>query len=170
MAFMMGRRGSCNTQRQLTVSKVSSIFWIVLALLLTSCFNAPEPHVKIAEELLYAFGSEMAQEYDLALQGSGGSMPRTIDELEVLFTASRKASREEAGLLIERGMEKLLEKINGSEKIRPYLQKFPFPSDKISLSFSFERSEGNVVLAYKAGNEIIYYTYNPKTGNLEPLK
>lgn len=135
----------------------------------------PAPHVEAAQRILEEFGEEMAEEYHLLFQGSGGSMPETIDEMEVLFAAKRKGTVEEAREIGLSGTKKLLQKINCDERIRPYLKEFPFPASNISLSISYtldgksRYEDSSIALAFKAGNEIFYYTMDSRHKKLQML-
>ncbi len=131
---------------------------ICLFLLLAGCAPKPAPQAKAAEKLLHAIGREVQKEFSLQFEGSGGSMPETIDELELLFFANREGSIEEARKIQLLASEKILQKINSDAAIRPYLSEFPFPSSRLSLSISYRRSGSkSIALAFRTRDKIFYY-------------
>ncbi len=148
---------------------------LCLLLLFVSGCKKTAPQVSHTQKLLEAFGAEMAKEHNLIFQGCGGSMPHTIDELEVLFEAHRKGTVEESSAIQLAGTQKLLQKINGDEYLKPYLKEVPFPSSRISLSISYSQdgktrfTDGSVALSYKVDNQIFYFTYDPQSNSLQSL-
>ncbi len=137
---------------------------VSLLLLLAGCSS--EPHVRAADRLLERLGRDIQDEFSLRFIGSGGSMPETIDELELLFSSGREGTVDEARAVQRLAAQKIVEAINRDEEARPYLKQFPFPPDNLSISISYPRS-GPIALAFKKGNEIFYYRTNPESGRLE---
>jgi hypothetical protein len=141
-------------------------FTTVISLLLLLIGCSSEPHVRAAERLLGKLGRDIESEYSLRFIGSGGSMPETIDELELLFSSDREGTVEEARELQRLAAQKIVAAINHDTAARPYLKQFPFPSDNLSISISYPRS-GLIALAYKKGKDIFYYRASPESGTLE---
>lgn len=137
---------------------------VSLLLLLVGCSS--EPHVRAANRLLNTLGREIEREYSLRFIGSGGSMPEMIDELELLFASGVEGTVEDARKVQRLAAKKIVEAINRDEAARPYLKKFPFPSDSLSLSISYPRS-GPIALTYKKGKDIFYYRASSESGTLE---
>ena len=127
------------------------------------------------QTLLESYGKEMEKEYGLRFGGYGGDGPDPIEQMEVLFSAYRRGSVAEARELQLSALEKLLQKINSNDKIRPLLKEFPFPSSRMSLSISFSQDgkrrfeDGSVALSVKIANQIIYYVYDPNTKSLKSI-
>ena len=144
---------------------------LCLLLLASGCgWGKPAPYARHTQALLESFGKEMEKEFGLVFQGCGGSMPNSVDEVEVLFEARRKGTIEDARALQIAGTEKLLQKINGEESLKPYLKESPFPADKVSLSISYSKfDDGSIALAYKTGNKIFYYSYDTSSNSLQTL-
>ncbi len=124
--------------------------------------NKSSEYLKFVNEITKSFAKEMENEYDLYCIGSGGQMPHDVEEMEVLFVAHRKATIEETRIMELCGIQKLLNKINAHEKIRPYLREYPFKADRVDISISFRTEnderphDGSVALVYLAKNRIIY--------------
>ncbi len=149
---------------------------LCLLLLASGCGGGKQaPHARRTQALLESFGKEMEKEFGLVFQGCGGSMPNSVDEVEVLFEAHRKGTIEEARALQIAGTEKLLQKINSEKSLKPYLKESPFPPGKVSLSISYSKDgksrfdDGSIALAYKTGNQIFYYSYDPISNSLQSL-
>lgn len=94
-------------------------------------------YVMYADEIVKAFEREMEENFGLSCCGGGGSMPYNVKEIEVLFEVPHKATVEEARYLEVEATQRLLKKINSHEKIRPYLNVFPFTESDVSISIHF---------------------------------
>ena len=85
-----------------------------------------------------------------------------IEEIEVLFSSYHKRSLEEVRQMEVLGIQKLLKKINDHEKIRPYLREYPFKSDRVEMSISFQTkdnhriTDGHVTYVSLIKNKIFY--------------
>jgi len=123
--------------------------------------NKFSEYLKFVNEITKSFAKEMENEYDLYCIGSGGRMPHDVEEIEVLFSACRTATIEETRKMEVCGIQKLLNKINAHEKIRPYLREYPFNFNRVRMSISFGPSDefphdGSVAFVYLAKNKIFY--------------
>lgn len=114
--------------------------------------NQVAPYEKYVNEIIRSFSKEMEKEYGLTCSGSGGRMPQDVEQISIFFDANRHATIDEARELFIAVTEKLVNKINQHEKIRPYLREFPFTlasADKIftwcraHISISFLRDDGS---------------------------
>ena len=142
------------------------ILGIVFFLISGIHLNAKEIHsneyCRYVNEITKSFAKEMENDFDLFCIGSGGRMPHDVEKIEVLFVAHRKTTLEEARKMEVKGVQNLLKKINTHEKIRPYLREYPFKSDRVDVSISFQTKEdyhitdGSVTLVYLVKNKVIY--------------
>ena len=127
------------------------------------------------KDVVNSFAEDMQREFGLVCIGDGGKMPRDIEEIDVMFRVYHRATVEEARALQVAVTQKFLEKINAHEKIRPYLREFPFKSERVSVSISFDRANGlhysdeSVARIFPARNKLFYRITDPFTKKLLPL-
>ena len=137
--------------------------------------NGSAVYVKYANEIICSFAKEMKAEFNLLCSGSGGKMPYDVEIIEVGFTAYRNATIEEARELEVKVTEKLREKINQHEKIRPFLREYPFPASRAKVKISFSKKDGSrpkegfVALTFHAKDTIFYDTATNETEKLVSL-
>lgn len=140
----------------------------VKLLIFLGCFylyaeeNKLPAYLEYVDEIVDTFSKEMEKEYEIRCCGSGGSMPYNVEKIEVLFSASRKATIEEARKIEINGLKKLLNHVNKHEKIRPYLKEYPFNLERVRVSISFYPSnngrplDGSVAHVFFSGKKIFY--------------
>jgi len=122
---------------------------------------------KHSNEIVREFAKEMKREYGMVCTGDGGRMPHDVEELSVHLLSYQRATIEKARELEVKATEKLLQLINGHEKIRPYLREYPFKADRAEVSISFEKpngasyADGSVVYVFQVRNKIIYDREDP---------
>jgi hypothetical protein len=147
--------------------RVRLVLLIIFLLITESQLNANETksseYLKFVNEITNSFAKEMEKECDgLICIGSGGSMPHDVEKIEVLFVAYRKVGIEDARKMEVYGIQKLLNKINAHEKIRPYLKEHPFKADRIGMSISFQTednhhiADGSVAYVSLIKNRVFY--------------
>jgi len=106
--------------------------------------NAEEAvHEKYADEIVNSFAREMQKEYGLICVGSGGRQSRDVETIMVSFNVYREITLEEARTLIVKAKERLVEKVNAHEKIRPFLREYPFTWRGADISLSFQKEDGS---------------------------
>jgi len=145
---------------------MGSLFLIFfLSIFGCSSDHGASPHVSAAHEVMQAFAKEMEKEFDLVCIGSGGRMPLQIEEIQVSFAAYRKGEIPEARSLEILGTERLVEIINNSERIRPYLKKHPIDHAHAFVSISFRQKNetrfDGVALVFQANDQIYYCSKDP---------
>jgi len=123
---------------------------------------------KCVYEIVDVFAEEMDEKYNLSCYGVGGSMPYDIQQIGLRFSANRKISIEEARELQVRSTERLVEMINASEKIRPYLIEYPWPSSRIAIAISSLKHDGScyengVSFIFQAKQKLFYYGKREKS-------
>ncbi|NGX47347.1 MAG: hypothetical protein K1000chlam3_00720 [Chlamydiae bacterium] len=128
-----------------------------------------------ADKVTYDFIQEVTEEFGYICGLSGGSMPNDIMGISVGFDAFRKATIDEARELIILITQKFLRTINSYEEIRPYLRDYPFNSDRIYVSISFnnkkhEPETENSISQVTCTRDKIYYSMAaPKTYSLSEI-
>lgn len=135
--------------------------------------NSPDYEVYV-DRIIKNFAEEMQKELSLVCIGSGGRMSKNIEEVSVKFIAYREASIKEARELEIRAIERLLKSINTNEKIRPYLNEFPFKRKNLEISISFQNPDNThsttgVAFIYQIRGIIYYDRINLHSGRLEDL-
>lgn len=109
-----------------------------------------------------AFTQKMQDTCELYWQ-MGGDLVYGVNEVGGGAFAYYRATQEEARRLILQSAEELLSTINSNEKLKPYLAKFPFPSDRLRLKitfqpkrYSFER-KGSIQSVTLEGDVVKYF-------------
>ena len=122
-------------------------------------------YVKYVHEIVNEYIKEMEREHGLHCIGSGGGMPKDVEEVGVMFTIQKKVtSLEEARELEIAAIQKLLDHINNHPKIRPFLREYPFKYDRVRISISFtdknneQFTDGSITYMFQAKNNLFYCT------------
>ncbi len=159
----------------MTLEAVKKTFFIAFIFIAGNLLHATEddttPYIKYAKEIMNPFIEECEKKYHLDCIGTGGRFANNVGEIEISFIAYRKGSIEEARTLEVNLIEKILAQINAHEKIRPFLNNYPFESKNIDISVAFRKednscyTDGSVVLVFLARNKLFYKTEDPKTEN-----
>jgi len=105
-------------------------------------------YVKYEHQIVAQFVKEAEKECNLVCVGTGGSMPYNVEKIDIMFYAYRPATIEQARELEVALTEKLLKLVNSHEKIRPFLNVYPFTSEYLHLSVNFKDRHGK---RYKEG-------------------
>ncbi len=95
-----------------------------------------------ANQVISSFLFEMKQEFGFDCMGSGGSMPYNVRSFTILLSSEKKTTIEEARRFGIVGVQKLLKIINNHEKIRPYLNQYPFTAQDVNVTISFHDRRG----------------------------
>lgn len=136
------------------------------------------PYEKYVNEIVGAFAHDMKKEYGLICIGSGGRMPRNVETIGVRFYAYWRSPLEETRELIVKAKEKLVNRVNAHEKIRPYLKEYPFTWRGADISIAFHKPnsgsyylDGSVAFACSAdrGTKISYNAAELQTRELPGL-
>lgn len=148
---------------------------LLLIFLLLNCSLAFAKK-KTPERILYAnqitreFIREMEQKYDCECIGSGGVMPKQVEDIRVEFALYHRATIEEARALEVLAVERLTEMVNADENIRPHLLEFPFPSYRAEVAFSFcapyggQFADGNLNYVFQTRGNLCFYAEDAEFG------
>jgi len=147
--------------------KFSKLLLILLLPFIVSCNietseSKRAPYIEHVHEIIRVFAAEMKEKYGLRCCGSGGSMPYNVEKISVIFTILKKVTLEEARIIEVNAVEKLIDLVNGYEKIRPYLAEYPFNSSRIKISISFNdksglhHTDGNITYVSLIKNKIFF--------------
>ncbi len=126
-------------------------------------------------EIECSFAEQMRKELDLRWTGTRRRMHDKVEELGMQFVAPHRATIPEARSLQLFVMDKFIQTIHAHEKIRPFLEDFPF-NQHISISIGYEGVNGrycdgsvNSVLSVPGvatnenANKIFYHADDPFT-------
>ena len=143
----------------------------LLIILFGSFLNARErvipEHEKYVNELVKSFAAEMEKELNLECIGNGGRMPHDVEQVKVIFQANRRATLEEARKIEIFAAERLLQRINAHEKLKPFLREYPFTAARINVNVSFgnelhqQYGDGTITLMFLVKGNIYYHSYDP---------
>lgn len=89
-----------------------------------------------SDELLVAYAGKMA-ENGLRVVSMGGKMQNGLEEMGLTLIVYYPATQEIARELIVFATESLLKMMNESEKLRPHLKEYPFPSSLVKMCIDF---------------------------------
>ncbi|MBX7065872.1 MAG: hypothetical protein K1X28_01455 [Parachlamydiales bacterium] len=126
------------------MAKIANFFFIFF--IFSSCYisNRPDvPYGKYADEISSAFIRDMKKKYGLVCAGSGGRMANGVDAFCIRFDAYRHATIEEAREMLVTAATMLVDRVNAHEKIRPYLNEYPFTWHGTDISIAFHNKRGN---------------------------
>ena len=130
--------------------------------------EVPPEYIKYVREIRSEFSKEMEREYSLKLIAEGGSMPYKVCSIAMRFECEKKVNIDEARWLLITLQRKLMDKVNKHEKIRPFLDKYPFPVAGADVQLSFQevpdKNAKNPEFVYSARNKIFYCKDNEEKG------
>ena len=97
-------------------------------LMLFSFISAKEPlYIRLSNEIVGPYKKEVRKERGYECTGGGGSLCNNVKVITLTFTVRQVMhSQEEARRIIIELAEDLMARYNANEKIRPYLNDYPF--------------------------------------------
>lgn len=127
------------------MGKIANYFFVSLALLFSGCNSSrlDAPYGKYADEITNAFARDMKKKYGLVCVGSGGRMANGVNAFCLRFHAYRRATVEEAREMLVTSAQMLVDRVNAHEKIRPYLNEYPFTWRGADIQIAFHNRQGN---------------------------
>jgi len=94
-------------------------------------------YLTFVDEIVNKFTIEMKDEYNMYCVGDGGCLAKNVENIDIMFEARYRATIDDARKIAVKGVQKLIGLINSHEKIRPFLNRYPFTEQDVSLSISF---------------------------------
>lgn len=147
---------------------------------LTSCCSTKFNYADTANNIVKQRAEVICREENLEIFGTGGGMMDNIYLVSLVFTAERKVDIPEARYLIVKIVEELLNDINTTKALQPYLNPCPFPPSGVEAGVLFSKSdgsfvdygcsylgEGGVSAVGQCKGKLFYSSYNKKTKRLE---
>lgn len=106
---------------------------------------------------------EQAKKMDLHCVQLNITAPKEVQNLSIEFETDCKADLKRARKLEVELTELLLKLINTDEKVRPFLQEYPFPSHKACISILFNANHNThkkaVAKVMQLSNQLYYSTF-----------
>ncbi len=140
------------------------------------------PEIAIDEryvnEVIRDFQKDMGKEFKIQAIGSGAGMPFDVERIIVEFAVMKRITIEEARNLIVTLKQKLADRVNEHEKLRPYLREYPFSPMRAVVNLSFihrntkkEPLQDGDLLFITVGNtnEISYFIKDSKKPGKEDV-
>jgi len=133
------------------------------------------PLEEAIDEVLPAFAKVMRYDCGFECWSIGGKMTHSVEDIGVKFVVLQHATQDEARRLALYATETLLKAINSTEKLRPFLSEFPFPSSRIKMRICFRKSnyysysDGSMESVAVEGNEITYFQRHTQKLDVYPL-
>ncbi len=101
---------------------------------------------RISNQVIGKIAKRLKEEMVLIPIGFGGQMMDQIKQLEVSFAYRRYPMNiKESRKLLMHAMNLFLDEINSNEKIRPYLDHYPFEPKNVTIEVFLEKSDGSFV-------------------------
>ena len=128
-------------------------------------------YCKYVDNVTHSFIKSVKKDYDLSATRKGGSFMENIKEVYLSFdTYNKKYNIDQARVLMIDCVEDYLHRINKDEKVRPFLDHYPFTEKRVELSIYFYESKlKKVSNDYIAGvhlvnNTLFYSVYDEEKG------
>jgi hypothetical protein len=129
----------------------------------------PPPYDKIVNVIMSRSGKRLAKKHGLRQIGITEGMMDCVRLMGFSFQIFRSMDKQESRAMLVDCVQDFLSDINGEEKIRPYLEVYPFDANHVEITIylktpdrgSFYHPNFTVVTAYKG--EIVYSTVDQKT-------
>ncbi len=149
---------------------------VMLFISLCSCHRKEQPeYIVLVDKMMVEFSNEMLQEEKFHLSRYGGGLRHDIKMVSLGYRAKRHATVEEARELFIKYSQKLLKRINEDEKMRPFLNQYPFTENNIEFGLSFfqknqkEFTDGSVSYVFLVRGKIFYCRYDGEKNQLVDL-
>ncbi len=117
---------------------------IVLPMAMVSCFAVGE-HCQYADKVMHSYSKKVKKEKDLDAFGMGGELMSNVKSLYLKYVSDSKITLDEARPLLVECIEDLLKEVNNNEKIRPYLNDYPFTAKNLEFGILFLDKSGEFI-------------------------
>ncbi len=144
-----------------------AIIVVILFISLCSCRREKQPeYIVLVDKMTVEFSANLFQEEGLYLSNYGGGLMDNIKMVSLGYHIKRHATVEEARELFIKYSQKLLQRINEDEKMRPFLNQYPFTEKDIRFRLSFVQknnrpfTDGSVAHVSLVRENIYYDRYD----------
>jgi len=138
-------------------------------------FSPSSDYEKIADKITEQTARKLKNEKDLVLAGTGGQMMHDIQMMMMGFNFYNEVDIDTARQLLVYSVQEYLTAINSDEKIRPYLQNYPFTAQNVEIVIYFYNpngskvSNGKIKIAEVSREEVIYYVDYPEAHTIKAI-
>lgn len=131
-------------------------------------FGTQRPDIKMINKHINSFAAQ-EEKKGFYLFGSGGEMMDNIKKVHLSFDLQKKVEVDEARVMLVEMTQKFMQQVNSDEKIRPYLENYPFTHLNTEFSISFKDSrhiylQEGIALAMMVKDKIYYSISDSETG------
>lgn len=127
-------------------------------------------YVNYASSIRDQYLKHLRKEYNVKCDGFGGSFLYNVKQISLALSSNESdVNIEKAREQHVNFTEEFIRRINGDERIRPYLDHYPFSPEGVSIRIAFEASlhgEDVTYVFYSKGN-VVYARPDVETGLLE---
>jgi hypothetical protein len=130
---------------------------------------------KLANEITSRVAAKLKKEMGLRPCGTNGQMMNKIKVLGLSFNYYKPISIEEGRELLITAVDEFVKAVNEDERIRPYLNNYPFESKNIDIEIFLHNPNGSDVTAgnlrviSSVGGILEYDIRDPKTNRLTTI-
>jgi hypothetical protein len=118
---------------------------VITSLFLSGCaqnfHNRLSSDEELADECLKKAATRLKAEKDLYLCGTGGRMMDEIKMLALSFNFYKEVNVEEGRELLIEAVKALVDVVNADERIRPYLNNYPFSANNIQIRIFLQKRD-----------------------------
>lgn len=120
------------------------IFVFILCIFVFSCDKSCPPVAyeisekeKLADAIMAKVAMKLRKEFSLIPCGTGGGMMYQIRMLALSFDYRKRIDIQEGRELIVAAVNEFISEVNADERIRPYLDNYPFESKNVEIRIFF---------------------------------
>ncbi|WP_044882038.1 hypothetical protein [Neochlamydia sp. EPS4] len=134
------------------MNKIQVSICIILMFILSGCvlslldsYEEPE-QAKFVGDILNNVSKKLQKKYTMRTIGTGIGMPDgVVTMLALSFEKTGPLTQEEGRAIIVGCVEEMIQTVNKNEKIRPYLENYPFTSNNVEIRLFLKTKEGNKI-------------------------
>ena len=119
------------------------LFYIISVCLSFFFFRKEPEYITLSDKILLPELARIKKEKGYLYAGGGGSFYSNVKSIALTFTINQSPSLPEARKIYTELVEAIVEKYNANEKIRPYLDNYPFLPKNVEILLLFKLSDLN---------------------------
>ena len=112
------------------------LIFIAIIIILSSCNDLTDKE-KLSYQMINMHAEKQKKNNHLNLIGSGGAIPDKINVLMLSYVGYQKLQLDEARKLMVKSIEDLIQKVNATPEIHPYLRDYPFTEKNADITITF---------------------------------
>ena len=138
--------------------------------------QAMNPHYEvIANQITLDTAKRLKERYGLNAVGIGGGMMDDIKKMNLSLRSTKSLSIDEGRELILSCIDTYLDQVNSNEKVRPFLNIYPFAENNVGVTIFVDRREngelvvGRIASIFNSGGKIHFRAVKSELQNEEVL-